>query len=225
MTVQLTGGGLPDLQVPDQVLDLDRRRIRPFVGGDIDLAPVVLDVTVGIGVVVAHLDQQLHGQIHQLRRAGDPAAPELFTMITHRLGQPISRFVGCRNSCSLNGSVCGNGNQEWCCTWMRTPVAAAPSARVVSELLFGLQQRTTEGMKTKPFFFRRVADHLRAQEAPCLDAASLDRLALEKTTLARHFMPSREGNVRIRNRTTQRRMRYRSVRAAVPTCRRGGAFG
>ncbi|WP_280247994.1 hypothetical protein [Nocardia abscessus] len=81
--------------------------------------------------------------------------------------------------------------------WRRTQAAIAVggevslrglSARVVAELLFGLQQRTTDGTKTKPFFFRRVADHLRAQEAPRLDAASLEGLILEETTLARHFI-------------------------------------
>ncbi|MEU1546176.1 hypothetical protein [Nocardia sp. NPDC005745] len=59
---------------------------------------------------------------------------------------------------------------------------------MVAELLFGLQQRTTDGAKTKPFFFRRVADHLRAQEAHRLDAASLQGLIFEEITLTRHFI-------------------------------------
>ncbi|WP_329410652.1 site-specific integrase [Nocardia vinacea] len=60
--------------------------------------------------------------------------------------------------------------------------------RVVAELLFGLQQRTADGSKTKVSFFRCLADHVRAQGIACLEEVAFDGLILEVSTLARQFV-------------------------------------
>ncbi|MGW0251991.1 site-specific integrase [Nocardia goodfellowii] len=81
--------------------------------------------------------------------------------------------------------------------WQRTESAIAFAGeislrglreRVVAELLFGLQQRTAEGTKTKPSELRRLADHLRAQQARSIETARLQGLINEVQTVASHFV-------------------------------------
>ncbi|MGY4103607.1 hypothetical protein ACW2Q0_29195 [Nocardia sp. R16R-3T] len=52
--IDLPGGGLPYLEVPDRVLDFDRRPVGATILGHIDLASIILDVALGIGVVVVY---------------------------------------------------------------------------------------------------------------------------------------------------------------------------
>lgn len=94
MAIEFTGSPLPYLQVAERVLDFDRARVRALVGRDVDLAPVVLDVSFGVIGIGFEFHQQLRGELDQLRCPGDPGAPVLLTEIAHGLGQTITSVVG-----------------------------------------------------------------------------------------------------------------------------------
>ncbi|WP_067839560.1 hypothetical protein [Nocardia lijiangensis] len=106
--VELPGSGLPQLQVADRVLDLDRLGVGTPVGRDEDLAAVVLDVALGVGVVVLQLHQQLRGQVDQLGSPGDSPVAELLTVITHRLGKAVARLVRTGADPLELGTSCGS---------------------------------------------------------------------------------------------------------------------
>src|SRR5690606_2841493 len=76
-------------------------RVRPVVGRDVDLASIVLHVSLGVGVITVHLDQELCGEVDQLCGAGDPSVSELFTVVTHRLCETITGLV-CARTDPLN---------------------------------------------------------------------------------------------------------------------------
>ncbi|MGW4125268.1 hypothetical protein [Nocardia sp. NPDC004711] len=94
MTIQLTGRGLPYLQVPHRVLDLDRRRIRALVARHIDLAPVILDIPGRVGIIGLKFGDEFGRKLDQLRTACDSLTSQLLTVIAHRLGEPVGGVVG-----------------------------------------------------------------------------------------------------------------------------------
>ncbi|WP_433724494.1 hypothetical protein ACQP0C_27455 [Nocardia sp. CA-129566] len=94
MSIQFTRCGLPDLQMTNRILDLDRVGLRPLVGRHIDLTAIVLDIPFGVGVVTAEFCKKFSRQVDQFGIARNSRAAKDILVIPHRLGKLVASVVG-----------------------------------------------------------------------------------------------------------------------------------
>ncbi len=75
IAIEFIGGRLPDLEIADRVLDLDGAGVRALVGRDVDLAPVVLDISFGVVGIGFELHQQSSALSPMRSTRWEPPAP------------------------------------------------------------------------------------------------------------------------------------------------------
>lgn len=88
--------------------------------------------------------------------------------------------------------VAVRGEEYWRRTQPAIPLGDEVSLRglperVIAEMLYGLQQLVAAGTRINVSYFRRLGDHLRAQQVSSIDDVDMDAFNTETRTFAKHF--------------------------------------